>query len=98
MATRTSVVELVGAGINALARADAPMLQGLAEAARDSTRPETPEEQRLAREGLRTLGYLITLTRRNLRLLYGVGLGDYGSSTGRTGERMSRERQGAGAD
>jgi hypothetical protein len=68
-----SAVELLGAGINALAHADAAQLEGLAEAAQGVLWPGTPEEQMAAREGLRTLEYLMTLTRRNLRLLRGAG-------------------------
>jgi hypothetical protein len=71
MAARISVVDLMRAGINALAHADAMGLGGLAEAARTAGRPQTPQEHRIAREGLRTLGMLLTLTRRNLRLLRG---------------------------
>lgn len=78
MVARMSVVELLGEGINGLAHADAAQLEGLAEAGRTARGPETAEEQRVARERLRTLGYLLTLTRRNLRLLRGAG--GYGPS------------------
>lgn len=78
MADRRSAVELLGAGINALAHADAAQLEGLVEAARGATRPATAEEQRLARHRLRTLELLIVLTRHNLRLLRGAGSGRYG--------------------
>jgi hypothetical protein len=82
MVGQTGVVELLGAGIHALTHADAIELKELAEAARAANAPMTPEERRLAREQLRTLGHLITLTRRNLRLLRGSGWGDYGPSRG----------------
>jgi hypothetical protein len=73
MAVPASAVELLGAGINALAHADAAQLQALAEAARGASAPQNPEERERVRVGLRTLGYLITLTRRNLRLLRSAG-------------------------
>ena len=73
MAACMSVVELLGAGINALAHADAAQLEGLAEMSRMARGPETAAERTIARERLRTLGYLLTLTRRNLRLLRGAG-------------------------
>jgi hypothetical protein len=72
MATEESVVELLGAGIVALARADAVKLEDLAEAARYAGRPGTLAEQCMARDQLQTLGSLIVLTRRNLRLLRGA--------------------------
>jgi hypothetical protein len=71
MAVPGSAVELLAAGINALAHADAAQLEALAEAARGAEAPQTVEERKKVREGLRTLGYLIALTRRNLRLLRG---------------------------
>jgi len=82
MADRVSAVELLGAAIHALTRADAATLEGLAEAARGARGPETAEERRMARERMRTMGYLITLTRRNLRLLRGAGCGGYGPLRG----------------
>ena len=72
MAAPGSAVEVLAAGINALAHADVAQLEGLAEAAQGVRIPQTAEERELVREGLRTLGYLITLTRRNLRLLRGT--------------------------
>lgn len=82
MADRLSAVELLGAGINALTHVDAAQLEGLAEAAREARGPETAEERKVARERMRTMGYLIALTRRNLRLLRGVGYGSFGPSRG----------------
>jgi hypothetical protein len=70
-----STVEILEAGIRALADADADQLGMLADAARQTKGPQTAEEQEMARVGLRTLGYLITLTRRNLRLLRGASSG-----------------------
>ncbi len=72
------VVELLGSGIDALAHADAARLEVLAEAAQGARMPTTAEEWRMAEERRRTLGHLITLTRRNLRLLRGAGRGGYG--------------------
>lgn len=72
MAASGSAVELLGAGINALAHADAAHLEALTAAARKVGAPKTPEERERLRVGLQTLGYLITLTRRNLRLLRGA--------------------------
>jgi hypothetical protein len=77
-----SAVELLGAAIHALAHADAGRLEGLAEAAGEARGPRTGDERRMARERLRTLGHLITLTRRNLRLLRGIGYGGYGPFRG----------------
>lgn len=74
MAAPMSGVELLAAGIDALAHAAAGELEGLADAARDARMPQTLDEQRAVRDGLRTLGYLMTLTRRNLRLLRGIGV------------------------
>ena len=82
MADRLSAVELLGAGINALTHVDAAQLEGLAEAAREARGPETAEERKVAREQMRTMGYLISLTRRNLRLLRGVGYGSFGPFRG----------------
>jgi hypothetical protein len=73
MAVPGSAVELLGAGINALAYADAAQLEVLVEMSRGVRPPQTREERERARVGLQTLGHLITLTRRNLRLLRGVG-------------------------
>jgi hypothetical protein len=72
------VVELLGAGIDALAHADAARLECLAEAAHGASMPATAEERGMAEERRRALGYLIRLTRRNLRLLRGAGRGGYG--------------------
>jgi hypothetical protein len=69
MRAQTGVVELLGAGIKALAQADAGQLESLAEAARSAARPVTQEEQRVAQERLRAFWYLIGLTQRNLKLL-----------------------------
>lgn len=68
-----SAAELLRAAIAALAHADAAQLEGLVEAARGVRRFKTAEERRLAQQGLRTLGALIAVTRRNLRLLRGAG-------------------------
>jgi hypothetical protein len=73
-----STAELLNAAILALTHADAAQLEGLAEAARGAKGLETAEEQRFAQERLRTMAALMTLTRRNLRLLRGAG--DYGAS------------------
>jgi hypothetical protein len=73
MAAGASIAEQLSAGILALTHAESAQLEGLAEAARGARRPEGPEEQRIAQERLRTLGALIVLTRRNLRLLRGGG-------------------------
>jgi hypothetical protein len=81
MADRSSAVELLAAGINALAHVDAGQLGGLAVAARGAGWPQTSEEQRAARQGLRTMELLLTLTRRNLRLLRGARHDGYGLST-----------------
>jgi hypothetical protein len=73
MTRKPSVVELLGAGIQALGHADAMQLEDLAEAARRTGWPQTAQEQRMARERLRTLAMLMELTKRNLRLLRGTG-------------------------
>jgi hypothetical protein len=80
MAADLSVAEMLGVGIEALARADAAELESLARAAPRAERPAIAEEVRIARERLRALETLLTLTQRNLRLLRGVG--GYGSSRG----------------
>ena len=70
--TETSAVDLLNAGILALTHADAAWLERLAEAV-PAVRPiETEEELRMGQERLRTLGALIALTGRNLRLLRGA--------------------------
>jgi hypothetical protein len=74
--TKISTVELLSAGILALTDADAVQLAELTEAAAGVRRIETAGERRAAQEKLRTLGALIGLTRRNLRLLRGAA--DYG--------------------
>jgi hypothetical protein len=84
MTGQMSAVELLGTGIDALARADAFLLEGLAEAAGGVPGPRTACEGRLARERLRTLEHLLTLTRRNLRLLRGRG--GYGWLRGTNGD------------
>jgi len=82
MAERISAVELLGAGIHALAHADAAQLEALARTAHAVRVPETAEERRRARERLRAMAFLLTLTRRNLRLLRGMRPGGYGPSAG----------------
>jgi hypothetical protein len=82
MVGQLSAVELLGAGIGALARADAVLLEGLAEAARGVSAHRTADEGELARERLRTLEHLLTLTRRNLRLLRGPDRSGYGRLRG----------------
>ena len=67
-----STVELLSAGILALTHADAAQLEGLAEAAPGVRPIETADERRIAEQRLRTLGALIALSRRNLRLLRGT--------------------------
>jgi hypothetical protein len=78
MAEGQSAVELLRAGIDALAHVDAAQIEELTEAAHGARRPETVEERREARERLRTLELLIAMTRHNLRLLRGGGCGGYG--------------------
>jgi predicted ABC-class ATPase len=78
-------VDLLNAGIEALAHLDVAELERLLAAAGRLRLAETVEDQRLAREKLRTLGHLIVLTRRNLRLLRGAGFGVYGPTGGRSG-------------
>ena len=78
MATRGSVLDLLNAGIEALAHADVSRLERLFAAAAEAGLPETAAQQTLARARLRTLGYLLVLTRRNLRLLRGIGYRAYG--------------------
>ena len=70
--TEISRVALLSAGILALTHADAAQLEGLAEAAPGVRRIETADEQRIAQHRLRTLGALIAISRRNLRLLRGT--------------------------
>ena len=82
MGDRRTAAELLGAGIDALAHADAAQLEGLAEAAREVKGLETAEERRIARQRLRTFELLIAMTRRNLRLLRGAGCGGYGPTRG----------------
>ncbi len=76
-----SSAELLEAGIQALARADATHLQDMVESARTAGRPVTLDEQRITQERLRTLGILMGMTERNLRLLRGTAgyglLGDH---------------------
>lgn len=67
-----SAAELLGAGIQALAHADAPRLRDIAEAARTAKPPATLDEQRITQGRLRTLGILMGITERNLRLLRGT--------------------------
>jgi hypothetical protein len=73
--TVVSASALLEAGIAALSRADAPLLERLAAQASDAVVPE--EEQTAVREQYRALGLLLMLTRRNLRLLRGEH-GGYG--------------------
>ncbi|MGA7524149.1 MAG: hypothetical protein WBW84_16980 [Acidobacteriaceae bacterium] len=71
-----SATALLKTAIAALARADAPLLERLAvEAGNGVVRTE---EQGAAREQYAALGLLLTLTRRNLRLLRGEGSAVYG--------------------
>ena len=69
MAGERSVVDWLEAGIRCLAHAEGEELEQLAAAAHLAAPPETAEEERRAREKLQTLGLLLALTRRNLRLL-----------------------------
>jgi hypothetical protein len=100
MTSRTEAGELLGAGIHALAQADAAQLERLAESARFVTEPVTVEERRVAQERLRALGYLIHLTQRNLRLLRSVShyrmFRDHGRDvlSGYVAEEPSGARQG----
>lgn len=70
--------ELLQEGMEALTRANLAELDRLCDAAADVRLPETAEERKLAQGNLRSLGHLIALTRRNLRLLRGAGSGVYG--------------------
>lgn len=62
-------VELVDRGIAALAAADADRLQQLAEEARHAEWPSTAEGWQTVRGRAETLGRLLILTERNLRIL-----------------------------
>jgi hypothetical protein len=74
-----TAVEILAAGIHALAHSDASQLEELVDAARRARMPATVEEQSLAQGRLRAFGCLVTLTRRNLRLLRGgSGYGSFG--------------------
>ena len=73
-----SVTELLEAGIEALAHADAARLEALAAVAAQTRPPETAEEHRRAGANLTALQRMLILTRRNLRLLRGAGYRDYG--------------------
>lgn len=80
MAGRVRVVDLLNAGIEALAHVDSAELERVLAAAGGLSLSETVADQRLALEKLRTLGHLMVLTRRNLRLLRSAGVGVYGPS------------------
>lgn len=74
--------ELLAQGIAALARSDAAALEQLAAAAPAAEVPSGERECRAARTQHRALGHLLTLTRRNLRLLRGYDAGGYGALRG----------------
>jgi len=80
--TDARAVDLLGMGIEALAHADAAQLERLAKAAPGARRPGSAEERAEMRERLQTMGRLIALTLRNLRLLRGAGCGGYGPLVG----------------
>jgi hypothetical protein len=77
MSVQVSARELLDGGIRALAHGDAAQLEYLVDAAQTVRPPEAVDERKIAQERLRTLGHLIVLTRRNLRLLRGAGCGMY---------------------
>jgi len=78
MAGPVAASDLLAAGIEALAHADAAGLERLAAMAGEVRGSMTVEERRLAREPRRALELLLTLTRRNLRLLRGTRAAGYG--------------------
>ncbi|MGA8530221.1 MAG: hypothetical protein WB622_10925 [Acidobacteriaceae bacterium] len=71
-----SVLGVLREGIEALERVDAAHLEGLATRAGKAVMREG--EQRAAREQYAVLGLLLSLTRRNLRLLRGERREAYG--------------------
>ncbi|MGB6132048.1 MAG: hypothetical protein WBG54_09715 [Acidobacteriaceae bacterium] len=74
--------ELLARSIAALARSDAAALEQLAQAALSAEVPSGEHERRVALAQHRALGQLLTLTRRNLRLLRGEYAGGYGAPRG----------------
>ncbi len=70
-----SALVVLREAIAALARADAPRLEQLAAEAQRVTM--TASDHATAREQYAALGLLLTLTRRNLRLLRGERHGSY---------------------
>jgi hypothetical protein len=82
MADAVTAAEVLRAGIQALAHADVERLEELAAMATAVRTSENRGDRRRAREGLRALECLLTLTRRNLRLLRGARSGSYGSLRG----------------
>jgi len=80
MAAQRSAIELVDAGIQALAHNDVAELDRLTEAAAQVRSPEFAQEQSGMRLRMRTFDHLLVLTRRNLRLLRGTGSMAYGPS------------------
>lgn len=74
--------EILAQGIAALARSDAAVLEQLTAAAPHAELPAGERERRAARAQHRALGQLLTLTRRNLRLLRGEYAGGYAALRG----------------
>jgi hypothetical protein len=68
----TSALELIGEAIDALMRADAARLERLAKQAPSVPLPQTESQRRELARNQRTLAHLLTLTRRNLRILGGL--------------------------
>jgi hypothetical protein len=82
MAEPGSAVGILEAGIDALMRADPAQLAELAEEALRARPPATETERETVRQRRRTLVCLLTLTRRNLRLLGGATASAYGARLG----------------
>jgi len=69
MESQAGLLTVLGEGIEALARADAASLVEMVEVALTLQAPGTREERAEALRLHRTLGRVLVLTRRNLRLL-----------------------------
>jgi len=96
MGAVASAAELLEAGTEALAHANAGELEALIEAARGVGAGETRAEQQIAMEKLRALGRVLELTHRNLRLLRGIA--EYGMPPGRIGGTAAEDVQGIAAE
>jgi hypothetical protein len=79
-----SALELIGEAIDALTQADAARLERLAQQAHESPLPSTELQKLELERKHRALAHLLTLTRRNLRLL-----GKIPPDSGSYGERHS---------